>query len=70
MNRLCQASSTPCPLWIGSNRKKERPPWTQEDVEEAFWRYTDYKDSLNVTAADPIGNEAAGRPGGLATEGF
>jgi hypothetical protein len=38
----------------------ERLSWVQEDVEEAFWSFMDQrrKNSLNVSAADLIGNKA------------
>ncbi len=35
---------------------KERPNWTREATEEAFWNFVDQKwrDALNVAAAEPL----------------
>ncbi len=40
---------------------KERLSWTQEDIEEEFWRFMDQKlkDYLNVAAVDSIVSEAS-----------
>jgi hypothetical protein len=44
---------------------RERPDWSREPTEEAFWRFVDqkWKDSINVAAAEPLAWGAGGGGG-------
>jgi hypothetical protein len=44
---------------------RERPDWSREPAEEAFWRFVDqkWKDSINVAAAEPPAWGAGGGEG-------
>jgi fructose-1,6-bisphosphatase/inositol monophosphatase family enzyme len=49
---------------------KESPSWTQEDIEEEFWRFVDqkFKDYLNMAAVDSIVSDASQQAKQLAIE--
>jgi hypothetical protein len=47
---------------------KERPDWSREPADEAFWKFVDqkWKDAINVAAAEPPAWGAGGGGGKVA----